>query len=55
MSAPYHYDNTIYDYTYSPVEENAQESRSWNDKLYFRPFSRDEVNKNNMLDQNPGY
>jgi hypothetical protein len=55
MSAPYHYDNTIYDYTYSPVEENAQESRSWNDKLYFRPFSRDEVNKNNSLEQNPGY
>jgi len=55
MSAPYHYDNTIYDYTYSPVEENAQESRVWNDKLYFRPFSRDEVNKNNLLEQNPGY
>ena len=55
MSAPYHYDNTVYDYTYSPVEENAQESRSWNDKLYFRPFSRDEVNKNNLLEQNPGY
>jgi len=55
MSAPYHYDNTIYDYTYSPVEENAQENRSWNDKLYFRPFSRDEVNKNNLLEQNPGY
>ncbi|MFD2582820.1 RagB/SusD family nutrient uptake outer membrane protein [Pedobacter vanadiisoli] len=55
MSAPYHYDPTVYDYTYSPVEENAQENRSWNDKLYFRPFSRDEVNKNNLLEQNPGY
>ena len=55
MSAPYHYDNTIYDYTYTPVVENAQENRSWNDKLYFRPFSRDEVNKNNALEQNPGY
>jgi len=55
MSAPYHYDNTIYDYTYTPVVENAQENRSWNDKLYFRPFSRDEVNKNNLLEQNPGY
>jgi hypothetical protein len=55
MSAPYHYDNTIYDYTYSPVEENAQENRSWDNKLYFRPFSRDEVNKNNLLEQNPGY
>lgn len=55
MSAPYHYDPTVYDYTYSPVEENAQENRSWDNKLYFRPFSRDEVNKNNSLDQNPGY
>ncbi|NII84701.1 MULTISPECIES: RagB/SusD family nutrient uptake outer membrane protein [unclassified Pedobacter] len=55
MSGPYHYDNTIYDYTYSPVEENSQENRSWDNKLYFRPFSRDEVNKNNLLEQNPGY
>lgn len=55
MSAPYHYDPTVYDYTYSPVVENAQENRSWDNKLYFRPFSRDEVNKNNLLEQNPGY
>jgi len=55
MSAPYHYDTTVYDYTYTPVVENAQENRSWDNKLYFRPFSRDEVNKNNLLEQNPGY
>ena len=55
MSAPYHYDTTIYDYTYTSVVENAQENRSWDNKLYFRPFSRDEVNKNNLLEQNPGY
>lgn len=55
MSAPYHYDPTVYDYTYTPVEENAQENRSWDNKLYFRPFSRDEINKNNLLEQNPGY
>lgn len=55
MSAPYHYDPTAYDYTYTPVEENAQENRSWDNKLYFRPFSRDEINKNNLLEQNPGY
>lgn len=55
MSAPYHYDATIYDYTYTPVTENAQENRSWDNKLYFRPFSRDEINKNNLLEQNPGY
>lgn len=55
MSAPYHYDPTVYDYTYTPVIENAQENRSWDNKLYFRPFSRDEINKNNLLEQNPGY
>lgn len=55
MTSPYHYDPTVYDYTYTPVEENAQENRSWDNKLYFRPFSRDEVNKNNLLEQNPGY
>lgn len=55
MSGRYHYDPTVYDYTYTPVEENAQENRSWDNKLYFRPFSRDEINKNNLLEQNPGY
>ena len=28
---------------------------SWDDKAYFFPLSRDEVNKNNKLVQNPGY
>ena len=28
---------------------------SWNDKAYFFPISRDEVNKNALLVQNPGY
>ncbi|MBC7416747.1 MAG: RagB/SusD family nutrient uptake outer membrane protein [Pedobacter sp.] len=55
MSAPYHYDTSVYDYTYNPIIENAQENRSWDNKLYFRPFSRDEMNKNNLLEQNPGY
>ena len=27
----------------------------WDDKAYFMPISRDEINKNNKLDQNPGY
>jgi len=27
----------------------------WDDKAYFMPISRDEVNKNNKLVQNPGY
>jgi len=55
MTAPYHYDTSIYDYTYTPTIETAQENRKWEDKIYFRPFSRDEINRNKTLDQNPGY
>jgi len=55
MSAPYHYDPSVYDYTYTPTTETAQENRKWEDKIYFRPFSRDEINRNKELTQNPGY
>ncbi|GGM78355.1 starch-binding protein [Dyadobacter beijingensis] len=55
MKEPYHYDPTVYDYTYTPVEEKSHENRTWVDKMYFRPFSRDEMNRNAKLVQNPGY
>jgi len=55
MSAPYHYDPSVYNYTYTPTTETAQEDRRWDDKIYFRPFSRDEINRNKLLTQNPGY
>ena len=55
MSAPYRFDPTVYDYTYTPTTETAQENRKWDDKIYFRPFSRDEINRNKDLTQNPGY
>lgn len=55
MSAPYHHDENIYDYTYTPYTDNGHENRTWVNKMYFRPFSRDEVNKNQLLGQNPGY
>ena len=55
MSAPYKYDPTTYDYTYTPVIDNSQENRSWSNNLYFRPIHRDELNKNSILKQNPGY
>lgn len=55
MSAPYHYDPAVYNYTYTPTVETAQEDRRWDDKIYFRPFSRDEINRNKELKQNPGY
>lgn len=55
MSKPYHHDETVYDYTYTPVEDNAHENRQWLNKMYFRPFDRNEVKKNPGLWQNPGY
>ncbi|MCE6987771.1 RagB/SusD family nutrient uptake outer membrane protein [Dyadobacter sp. CY323] len=55
MKEPYHYDPTVYDYTYTPIEEKSHENRTWVDKMYFRPFSRDEINRNAKLVQNPGY
>ena len=55
LVAPYHHDETIYDYNYTPYEDVAHENRTWVDKMYFRPISFDEMNKNNLLIQNPGY
>ena len=37
------------------VTHELFETRSWNDKAYFLPIMRDELNKNNLLIQNPGY
>jgi hypothetical protein len=31
------------------------QQRSWDDKAYFFPITRTEINKNNLLKQNPGY
>jgi hypothetical protein len=52
---PYKYDESRYTYTYTPTEDNSLESRKWLDKMYFLPISRDEVQKNSKLIQNPGY
>ncbi|GAA4307643.1 RagB/SusD family nutrient uptake outer membrane protein [Compostibacter hankyongensis] len=44
------------DYTYSYSAQNTDlEDRQWLDKMYFMPMSRDEMNRNNKLVQNPGY
>ena len=53
--SPYRFDRTLFDYTYTPVEDNSLENRKWDDKMYFRPFSKDESNKNKLLVHNPGY
>jgi hypothetical protein len=52
---PYRYDKTVYDYTYTVENNTDNEVRKWDDKMYFRPFSRNEVSRNNLLKQNPGY
>ena len=52
---PYVHDETVYDYTYTVVDNTENETRKWDDKMYFRPIGRDEINKNDKLIQNPGY
>lgn len=53
--SPYKHDESVYTYQYLPVEDNSLENRTWLDKMYFRPISRDEMNKNSKLVQNPGF
>ncbi len=53
--SPYRYDKNIFDYSYTPVEDNSLENRTWLDKMYFIPWSKDEGNKNPKLVLNPGY
>lgn len=52
---PYHHDETKYTYSYVTYFDNSLENRTWDDKMYYRPISRDEINRNSKLIQNPGY
>lgn len=52
---PYRHDTTKYNYTYTVVDNTENETRAWKDKMYYRPISRDEINRNSKLIQNPGY
>lgn len=54
-NVPYVHDKTKYDYTYLSIDNTETETRQWDDKMYFFPISRDEINRNNLLVQNPGY
>lgn len=54
-NVPYRHDKSTYDYTYEVQNETSIENRSWVNKMYYRPISRDEMNKNTLLVQNPGY
>lgn len=50
----YSKDDYTYKYTVQPIDVGT-ENRKWDDKLYFPPINRDEMNRNNKLIQNPGY
>ncbi|QHV98628.1 RagB/SusD family nutrient uptake outer membrane protein [Spirosoma endbachense] len=52
----YKYNKDNYTYSYSVQDlGTGKENRKWADKIYFLPISRDEINRNNKLVQNPGY
>ena len=44
--------STYRNYTYKLIDV---EPRAWNDRMYFNPIPRDEMNRNSLLKQNPGY
>ncbi len=52
---PYRYDKNVYTYNYTVVDNTENETRVWNDKMYYRPIAKDEITKNEKLIQNPGY
>ena len=52
----YKYDPENYNYSYTVGKiDPGKENRNWDDKIYFLPIHRDEINRNNKLIQNPGY
>jgi starch-binding outer membrane protein, SusD/RagB family len=52
----YRYDPSNYTYTYTPSNvDPGIEDRAWNDKMYYLPIHRDEMNRNGKLVQNPGF
>jgi starch-binding outer membrane protein, SusD/RagB family len=56
VNTTYRYDPELYDYSYSIIEiDPGKENRLWLDKMYWMPISFDEMNRNSLLIQNPGY
>lgn len=52
---PYRHDKTRYNYTYEVFDNTENETRVWVNKMYYRPISRGEIQRNELLVQNPGY
>lgn len=52
----YQYDPESYNYEYNVYNlDPGIENRQWLDKMYFISIHRDEMNRNELLKQNPGY
>ena len=52
----YRYDPESYTYEYTVQQiDPGIENREWLDKMYFFPITREEINRNEELVQNPGY
>jgi starch-binding outer membrane protein, SusD/RagB family len=52
---PYRNDKSVYNYIYTVEDNTSNETRKWNDKMYYRVITRDEISRNAKLTQNPGY
>jgi hypothetical protein len=48
-------DGTTYGAPIFTKKDTPGDARAWNNKCYFFPLMRDELNKNTLLVQNPGY
>jgi len=48
-------DGTTYGAPIFTKKDTPGDTRAWNKKIYFFPIMRDEMNKNTLLVQNPGY
>ncbi|MDD4591623.1 MAG: RagB/SusD family nutrient uptake outer membrane protein [Parabacteroides sp.] len=53
-AAPYVHNENTWDYHYYVQSLSYREARKWDNKMYFAPIKRDEINRNTKLVQNPG-
>lgn len=53
-SKPYIHNEDTWDYYYYVQSLSFREKRRWENKMYFAPISRNEINRNPNLQQNPG-
>ena len=51
---PYIHNEETWDYYYYVQSLKFRENRKWENKMYFAPIKRDEINRNPNLVQNPG-